>query len=88
MIFANISRASACTAADTCGSTGKPQPASSSRPMERPLRCSTGVSATPAQSSVCAGRLMQSRASAWLSTCSMRAASLTLRVMGPAARPM
>jgi hypothetical protein len=40
------------------------------------------------QSSACAGRLMLSRASGWLSTCIISAASLTLRVMGPAARPV
>ena len=81
-------RAAACTAAVISGSTGRPQPASSSRPMRRPLRCSGGVAATPAQSSACAGRLMLSRASGWLSTCNISAASLTPRVMGPAARPM
>jgi hypothetical protein len=31
---------------------------------------------------------MLSRASGWLSTCIISAASLTLRVMGPAARPV
>ena len=40
------------------------------------------------QSMSCAGRLMLSRASGWASTCIMSAASATLRVIGPAARPM
>jgi hypothetical protein len=36
----------------------------------------------------CAGRLMLSRASGCAKACIIRAASATLRVIGPAARPM
>jgi hypothetical protein len=41
-----------------------------------------------AQSMSCAGRLMLSRASGFDSACIINAASPTVRVIGPAARPM
>ena len=79
--------AALCTAAWMAGATGNPQPASRSRPMRRPRRGFAFFQAA-AQSMVCAGRLMLSRASGALSTCISKAASATVRVMGPAARPM
>ncbi|MCY1311375.1 hypothetical protein D9M70_616660 [compost metagenome] len=80
-------RAACSTAAWISGSTARPQPASSSSPMRRPRRWS-GATSNAAQSMSCAGRLMLSRASGRASACIMSAASPTVRVMGPAARPM
>ena len=76
------SRAACSTAARTSGSTARPQPASSSRPMRRPLSFSTPWS-NWSQAISWNGRLMLSRASGSDSTCMNQAASATLRVIGP-----
>jgi len=67
----------------TCGSSGRPQPASSSRPSRSPRR---SRSRSP-QAIAAGGRLIVSRASGRLSTLIISAASSTVRVIGPATRP-
>ena len=81
------SRAACSTAARISGSTASPQPASSSKPMRSPLSFSTPWS-NWLQAMSWNGRLMLSRASGRDSTCMNQAESATLRVIGPAARPM
>ena len=78
------SAAAAVTASLTCGSTAMPQPASISRPTRSPFRSRS----RSIQSIVAGGRDMSSRSSGWDSTAMAIAASVTVRVIGPAARPM
>ena len=80
---ASKARAAACTAAAVCGSTGSPQPASNCSPSRRPFKSSSRL----VQSMRCAGRLMLSRQSGRASASIISAASVTVRVMGPATRP-
>jgi hypothetical protein len=86
---ASLRICAACsTTAATPGSSGRPQPASSSKPMFRPRTVADGSSGSAVHARSCGGRLVASRASGRLSTAIALAASSTVRVSGPQARPV